>query len=61
MKVCIGVDVGGTNTDSAALYARKVVAKSKKKTTSSITLGVGNALRSVLKQLPGNFKVTEHL
>jgi hypothetical protein len=34
MKVCIGVDVGGsrgTNTDSAALYARKVVAKSLKK------------------------------
>jgi N-methylhydantoinase A/oxoprolinase/acetone carboxylase beta subunit len=56
MKVCIGIDVGGTNTDAVALYDRKVVAKSKKPTTSSITLGVRNALHSVLGQLTENFK-----
>jgi N-methylhydantoinase A/oxoprolinase/acetone carboxylase beta subunit len=56
IKVCIGIDVGGTNTDAVALYDRKVVAKSKKPTTSWITTGVQNALRSVLRQLTENFK-----
>ena len=56
MNVCIGIDVGGTNTDAVALYDEKVIAKSKKPTTSSITIGVQNALQSVLQQLIVNVK-----
>jgi N-methylhydantoinase A/oxoprolinase/acetone carboxylase beta subunit len=56
MNICIGIDVGGTNTDAVALYDRKVIAKSKKPTTPSITIGVQNALRSVLQQLTVNVK-----
>ena len=56
MKVCIGIDVGGTNTDAVALCDKKVVGKSKKPTSSSITLGVESALCSVVQQLTENFK-----
>ena len=56
MHVCIGIDVGGTNTDAVVLHDRKVIAKSKHPTTSLITLGVQNALHSVLEQLSQNFK-----
>ena len=55
MKVCIGIDVGGTNTDAVALYDGKVIAKSKTSTTASITIGVQKALRSVLKHIAENF------
>lgn len=56
MNICIGIDVGGTNTDAIALYDGKVIAKSKTPTTPSITIGVKNALRSVLKHIDENFK-----
>lgn len=54
MKVFIGVDVGGTNTDAVVLYNRRIVAKCKQPTTVDVTLGVKNALSTVLNQLYQN-------
>lgn len=51
LNVCIGIDVGGTSTDAVALLNGKVVAKSKQPTTALTTIGVKNALGSVLQQL----------
>ncbi|XP_028393299.1 uncharacterized protein LOC114517702 [Dendronephthya gigantea] len=56
MKVYIGIDVGGTNTDAVVICDRKIIAKSKQPTTSSITDGVKKALSTVLQQLSYNFK-----
>lgn len=56
MKVYVGIDVGGTNTDAVAICDQKIIAKSKQLTTSSITNGVKSALGSVLQQLSDNFK-----
>ena len=55
MKVCIGIDVGGTNTDAVVLYHRHIVAKCKHPTTLDVTLGVQTALSTVLGQLSANF------
>lgn len=59
VNVCIGVDVGGTNTDAVVLYDGDVIAKSKKPNTSPNRFGVRNALRSVLQQLYGNYKCSD--
>lgn len=44
----IGVDVGGTNTDAAALIGREVVAAVKTPTTEDVTDGVVEALQLLL-------------
>ncbi|KAJ9502019.1 hypothetical protein H2202_002083 [Exophiala xenobiotica] len=57
MNYRIGVDVGGTNTDAAILDinatdtpSRGVLATCKTSTTSHVTLGIQNAVKSVLQE-----------
>lgn len=47
----IGVDVGGTNTDTAILLGDKVVAKGKRPTTEDKTLGVVDSIQAAIDQL----------
>ncbi|XP_070579086.1 uncharacterized protein [Ptychodera flava] len=46
---CIGVDVGGTNTDAAVVQGDVVVGYSKTCTTEDITSGVIGAIHSALQ------------
>lgn len=46
----IGIDVGGTNTDCVLVKDNnEIIAKTKQPTTSDISTGIDNALKSVLK------------
>ncbi len=47
MALRIGVDVGGTNTDAAALDGTRIVASCKRPTTGDVLTGVAAALREV--------------
>ena len=44
----IGIDVGGTNTDSVLIDGTQIVRKSKTTTTEDITNGVKNSLHAIL-------------
>ena len=46
--VRIGVDVGGTNTDTAMLRGRDILATVKTATTADVTGGMEAAIRAVL-------------
>lgn len=46
----IGVDVGGTNTDAALMSGDTVIASCKKPTTSNVSDGIVNAIRTVLEE-----------
>ena len=48
----IGIDVGGTNTDTAILQGNKVVAKAKRLTTPDKTNGVISSLEAALDAVP---------
>ncbi|QZY51047.1 hydantoinase/oxoprolinase N-terminal domain-containing protein [Leucobacter tenebrionis] len=48
----IGIDVGGTNTDSVLMDGRRLVASAKQPTTGDVTEGITAALRSVLSEAP---------
>lgn len=48
----IGIDVGGTNTDSVLMDGRRVLASAKRATTADVTAGVSDALEAVLPSLP---------
>src|SRR5882757_10442144 len=49
----IGLDTGGTYTDAVALDGRRVVASAKSLTTHwDLSIGLGNAIRAVLADLP---------
>lgn len=48
-RVHVGIDVGGTNTDAAAISARRVLASRKTPTTEDVTDGVVEALTDLLK------------
>lgn len=50
MSLRIGVDVGGTNTDTVLMDNRRVIAKLKTPTTEDVTGGITTAIRSVLDQ-----------
>ena len=54
--LCVGVDVGETNTDAVILRHNEVLCSSKVLTTGDITSGVIEAVRSALRQLPGGFQ-----
>ena len=54
MAYVIGVDVGGTNTDTAILCGRQVVAKGKTPTTEDRTQGVVNSIQTALDSLTEN-------
>lgn len=51
MSYVIGVDVGGTNTDTAILCGEKVVTKAKIPTTEEKTGGVVNSIHAALNSL----------
>jgi N-methylhydantoinase A/oxoprolinase/acetone carboxylase beta subunit len=53
MAYVIGVDVGGTNTDTVILCSGRVVAKAKFSTTEETTGGVVNSIRAALDSLSG--------
>ena len=52
MAYVIGVDVGGTNTDTAILKGTKVVAKAKRPTTKDKTRGIIESIQAALEALP---------
>jgi len=47
----IGIDVGGTNTDTAILVRGEVVGKGKQSTTADKTQGVVASLQAAINQL----------
>ena len=56
MALCVGVDVGGTNTDAVILRQKEVLSSAKVPTTADVTSGVVEALKSVLQQLPTQYQ-----
>lgn len=54
MAYVIGVDVGGTNTDTAILSGGDVIAKAKTPTTEDKTGGVVNSIHTALSSLPAD-------
>ncbi|MGI8857306.1 MAG: hydantoinase/oxoprolinase N-terminal domain-containing protein [Thermomicrobiales bacterium] len=50
MKLRIGVDVGGTNTDAVALDGRRLLAAAKRPTTADVTEGIVAALSAVIAE-----------
>ena len=54
----IGVDVGGTNTDTAILCGKAVVAKAKRPTTKDKTQGIKNSIQAALESLPEATRAT---
>ena len=56
MWLCIGVDVGGTNTDAVILKKNEVVSSAKVPTTADVTSGITGAIHSALKELPEEFQ-----
>lgn len=56
MWLCIGVDVGGTNTDAVILRKKEVLSSAKVPTTADITSGITEAISSALRQLPEEFQ-----
>ena len=46
----IGIDVGGTNTDAAAMHGERVLATAKCPTTSDVTEGIVAAIAAVLSK-----------
>lgn len=47
--ICIGIDIGGTNTDAVLLQGKKIIATTKTNTTADITQGVVTAINNLLK------------
>ena len=56
MWLCIGVDVGGTNTDAVILRKKEVLCSAKVPTTGDVTSGVTEAIRSALQKLPQEYQ-----
>ena len=56
MWLCIGVDVGGTNTDAVILKKNEVLSSAKVPTTADVTSGITGAIHSALKELPKEFQ-----
>lgn len=56
MRLCIGVDVGGTNTDAVILCKKDVLCSAKVPTTGDVNSGVTEAIRSALRQLPQEYQ-----
>lgn len=50
MKLRIGVDVGGTNTDAVVLDGRRLLAAAKRPTTADVTDGIVAALSAVIAE-----------
>ena len=50
----IGIDVGGTNTDTAILQGSTVIAKAKSLTTQDKTNGIINSLQAALDSVPSD-------
>lgn len=56
MWLCIGVDVGGTNTDAVIVRKKEMLCSLKIPTTVDVTSGVTEAIKSVLQQLPQEYQ-----
>lgn len=56
MSLCIGVDVGGTNTDAVLLKGHELLCWSKVPTTQDVTSGVVSVIRDTLKKLPEQYQ-----
>lgn len=56
MWLCIGVDVGGTNTDAVILRKNEVLSSAKVPTTADVTSGITGAISSALRELPEEFQ-----
>ena len=54
MAYVIGIDVGGTNTDTAILHGSKVMAKAKRLTTQDKTQGIIDSLQAALVSVPAD-------
>ena len=51
MSLCLGIDVGGTNTDVVILAeGNRVIAKSKRPTTPDISTGIQQAVDTVIRE-----------
>ena len=63
MAFVIGVDVGGTNTDTVILQGTEIIVKSKTPTTEEKTSGVIKSIQTALDGLPEDKKshVLNHL
>lgn len=53
----IGIDVGGTNTDSVLMDGRRVLASAKRATTEDVTAGIAGALDAVLSSVPADARI----
>lgn len=60
MFLCIGVDVGGTNTDAVILKGQELLCWSKVPTTSDVTSGVVSAIKEVMTKLPEPYQTNSH-
>ena len=49
-RVCIGVDVGGTNTDAVVLHRHSVLSSAKEFTTRDVTKGVARAIQAAVSR-----------
>ena len=49
MRVHVGVDVGGTNTDAVVLEGTTVLGTAKQFTTQDVTSGVAHAIAAALE------------
>jgi N-methylhydantoinase A/oxoprolinase/acetone carboxylase beta subunit len=50
LRVRIGVDVGGTNTDAVAMAGKEILSSFKSPTTNDIGSGISTAVRHILKE-----------
>ena len=55
MSLCIGVDVGGTNTDAVIIKKKEMMCSVKVPTTVDVNSGVTEAIKSVLQKLPHGY------
>ena len=51
-RLCVGVDVGETNTDAVILLNKEILCSTKVLTTWEVTSGIVKAISSATKQLP---------
>ena len=56
MFLCIGVDVGGTNTDAVILKGNELLCSCKVPTTQDVTSGVAGAIKTALEKLPAEYQ-----
>ena len=56
IKMFVGVDVGGTNTDAVILHLNSVISSEKVITSEDVTSGVRDVVAKVLEKIPPHLK-----